>query len=369
MSEQLDNSKCPPGELPLGLMRLTPGVRNALGAAVVFGAATPFAKRLGEGVNSQVLAGLLYLGSGLVLSLTLLLRPSGTREAALQRSDLGPLLLAVVFGGMAGPLLLMIGLRTTPAASASLLLNLEAVFTALGAWLIVKEHADRRIVIAMVVIVAGSSLLSISPGSGFGLTAGALAIAAACLCWGIDNVATRPLALRDPRQIAAVKGVIAGSANVAIGLATGGRLPSAPRIGAAMVVGFLGYGLSLVLYIRAMRSLGTARTGAYYAAAPFVGAAIALVWLREPVGRFFVPAVVLMTIGLAVHLRERHDHDHTHVPSTHAHRHGHADEHHDHVVSPDATGESDDHAGEHVHEAISHNHGHTPDEHHLHDHG
>lgn len=348
-------------------MTLSPGIRSALGAAVIFGAATPFAKRLGEGVNSQVLAGLLYLGSGLVLSLTLLVRPSGGREANLQRTDLGPLLLAVVFGGMAGPLLLLIGLRTTPAASASLLLNLEAVFTALGAWLIVKEHADRRIVFAMFVIVAGSSLLSIRPG-GFGLTAGALAIAAACLCWGIDNVATRPLALRDPRQIAAVKGVVAGSANVAIGLATGGRLPTVPRIGAAMIVGFLGYGLSLVLYIRAMRSLGTARTGAYYAAAPFVGAAIALVWLREPVGRFFVPAVILMAIGLAIHLTERHSHDHTHVPITHAHRHGHADEHHDHGVSRGATDESDAHAAEHVHEATAHNHGHTPDEHHLHDH-
>ena len=186
-----DNFDANQGELPLAVMQLSPGIRNALGAAVVFGAATPFAKRLGEGVSSQILAGLLYLGSGLVLSLTLLLRPSGTREATLQRSDLGPLLLAVVFGGMAGPLLLMVGLRTTPAASASLLLNLEAVFTALGAWLIVKEHADRRIVIAMGVIVAGSSLLSIRPGEGFGLTPGALAIAAACLCWGIDNVATR----------------------------------------------------------------------------------------------------------------------------------------------------------------------------------
>ena len=364
----MDNFNANQGELPLAVMQLSPGIRNARGAAVVFGAATPFAKRLGEGVNSQILAGLLYLGSGLVLSLTLLLRPSGTREATLQRSDLRPLLLAVVFGGMAGPLLLMIGLRTTPAASASLLLNLEAVFTALGAWLIVKEHADRRIVIAMGVIVAGSSLLSIRPGEGFGLTPGALAIAAACLCWGIDNVATRPLAIRDPRQIAAVKGVVAGSANVAIGLLTGGRLPSIPRIGAAMVVGFLGYGLSLVLYIRAMRSLGTARTGAYYAAAPFFGAAIALVWLREPVGRFFVPAIVLMAIGLAIHLTERHSHDHNHVPITHAHRHGHVDEHHDHGSTPDATDGSDAHAAEHVHATIAHNHGHTPDEHHLHDH-
>ena len=349
-------------------MRITlaPGVIPALGAAMIFGAATPFAKRLGDGTNPQVFAGLLYLGSGTILTITLAVRPSGTREARLRRADLVPMLLAVVFGGMAGPLLLMVGLRTTAAASASLLLNLEAVFTALGAWLIVKEHADRRIVIGMVVIVAAASLLSVQPTGGFSLTLGALAIAGACLCWGIDNVATRPLSLRDPRQIAATKGVVAGAANVAIGLFTGGRLPSAPRIGSAMVLGFLGYGLSLVLYIRAMRSLGTARTGAYYAAAPFVGSAIALVWLREPVGPFFVPALALMAIGLAIHLTERHAHQHVHIPTDHAHRHDHADTHHGH----DDPGEqlTEEHGTPHRHEPLVHSHDHTPDEHHLHGH-
>ncbi len=349
-------------------MRITfaPGVMSALGAALVFGAATPFAKRLGEGTNPQVFAGLLYLGSGAILSVTLAVRPSGTREARLQHGDLVPMLLAVVFGGMAGPLLLMIGLRTTPAASASLLLNLEAVFTALGAWLIVKEHADRRIVIGMVVIVVAASLLSLQPTGGFNLTPGALAIAAACLCWGIDNVATRPLSLRDPRQIAAVKGVVAGVANVAIGLLTGGHLPSALRVGASMVLGFLGYGLSLVLYIRAMRSLGTARTGAYYAAAPFVGSAIALVWLREPVGAFFVPALALMAIGLAIHLTERHAHEHVHIPIDHSHRHDHVDAHHEHADEGGVP--ANEHGTPHHHEPIVHGHDHTPDQHHLHRH-
>ena len=343
---------------------LSPGVASALGAAVVFGAATPFAKQLGEGTNPQVFAGLLYLGSGTILSVTLAARPSGTREARLQRHDLLPMLLAVIFGGMAGPLLLMIGLRTTPAASASLLLNLEAVFTALGAWLIVKEHADRRIVFGMVVIVAAASLLSFQSTGGFRLTVGAFAIVAACLCWGIDNVATRPLALRDPRQIAAVKGVVAGAANVTIGLLTGGHLPSGRRVGASMVLGFLGYGLSLVLYIRAMRSLGTARTGAYYAAAPFVGSAIALVWLREPVGPFYLPALALMAIGLGIHLSERHAHEHAHVPVDHSHRHDHVDAHHDHSTEKDAV--ADEHGALHRHEPILHIHDHTPDEHHLH---
>jgi drug/metabolite transporter (DMT)-like permease len=347
-------------------MKLAPGVASALGAAAIFGAATPFAKRVGEGVNPQVFAGLLYFGSGAILSMSLAARSSGQKEARLQRVDLVPLLLAVVFGGMAGPLLLMIGLRTTSAASASLLLNLEAVFTALGAWLIVKEHADRRIVVGMIVIVAAASLLSIDPAGGFRLTVGALAIGGACLCWGIDNVATRPLALRDPRQVAATKGLVAGTANISIGLATGGHLPSTSRISAAMLIGFVGYGMSLVLYVRAMRSLGTARTGAYYAAAPFVGSAIALIWLREPVGRFFVPALALMAVGLAIHLTERHVHEHAHVAAQHAHRHDHVDAHHDHREHDGMA--VDEHGTVHAHEPIVHDHGHTPDEHHLHDH-
>lgn len=353
-------------------MKARDGVGYAFGAAVVFGCSTPFAKKLGDGVSPQVFAGLLYLGSGLGLTATLLLAPSRGRETSLQRGDRTPLLLAVVFGGMLGPLLLMVGLRTTPAASAALLLNLEAVFTALGAWLVVKEHADRGIVIAMMIIVIGGMLLSVDPNGGFALTAGAIAIIGACACWGVDNVATRPLGLRDPRQVGAVKGIGAGTANLAIGLATGGHLPRVAIVGGAVVLGFLGYGLSLVLYIKALRVLGIARTGAYYAAAPFFGAAIALVWLREPVGPMFLPAIALMAIGLALHLTERHRHDHAHVALTHAHRHVHADIHHLHVGGSNSASqfpESDEsHAGVHTHETFKHDHDHTPDEHHIHDH-
>ncbi len=350
-------------------MRVRAGVGYAFGAAMVFGCSTPFAKRLGTGASPQVFAGLLYLGSGLGLAATLRLLPSGDRETSLQKTDRGPLLLAVVFGGMLGPLLLMIGLRTTPAATAALLLNLEAVFTALGAWLVVKEHADRRIVIAMMIIVAGGMLLSINPSGGFAITAGALAIVGACACWGVDNVATRPLGLRDPRQVGAVKGVFAGAANLGIGLAAGGHLPRPSIIAGAVVLGFFGYGLSLVLYIKALRVLGIARTGAYYAAAPFFGAGIALVWLREPVGRMFVPAVGLMAIGLAIHLTERHRHEHVHVALAHAHRHVHADVHHLHVAGSDLASDDDDaHAGSHTHATTRHDHDHTPDEHHIHEH-
>lgn len=350
-------------------MKARAGVGYAFGAASVFGCSTPFAKRLGDGVSPQVFAGLLYLGSGLGLAATLLIFPSGGRESSLQKADRGPLFLAVVFGGMLGPLLLMIGLRTTPAATTALLLNLEAVFTALGAWLVVKEHADRRIVIAMMIIVAGGVLLSINPSGGFAITAGAMAIVGACACWGVDNVATRPLGLRDPRQVGAVKGVFAGTANLGIGLVAGGHLPRLSIIAGAVVLGFFGYGLSLVLYIKALRVLGIARTGAYYAAAPFFGAGIALVWLREPVGRMFVPAVGLMAIGLAIHLTERHRHDHAHIALTHAHRHVHADIHHLHTTDDnDAPVDEAAHADVHTHATTQHDHDHTPDEHHIHEH-
>jgi drug/metabolite transporter (DMT)-like permease len=341
---------------------LPDGVIVALGAALVFGASTPFAKRLGDGVNPAMAAGLLYLGSGLALGASSLLLRSGARESALRRSDVPALGVVVVFGGMLAPLLLLVGLRTTPAATASLLLNLEAVFTALGAWLIAREHADRRIIIGMVVIVAGAALLSLQPNGRFGLTAGALAIAGACAAWGIDNVASRPLSDRDPRHVAAVKGIGAGLVNTTIGLATGGRFPAAGRIAATMAVGLLGYGMSLVLYLRAVRRLGTARTGAYYSAAPFIGAAIGFAWLREPLGRWFVPALVLMIIGLALHITEDHEHDHEHAPLRHAHGHDH-DDHHTHTEAHTGAESLD-----HTHEPVRHRHGHTPDAHHRHDH-
>lgn len=354
--------------------RLAPGVTQALTAALVFGASTPFAKRLGAGVNPVVVAGLLYLGSGLGLGASLLARPSAGREARLRRADGLPLAGVLLFGGLLAPVLLLVGLRTTPSATASLLLNLEAVFTALGAWFLLREHADRRIVMGMLVIVAGGVLLSFQSNGGFGVTVGSVAIAGACLCWGIDNVVTRPLSIRDPRQIAAAKGLAAGSVNVAMGLLIGGTLPSVGRIVATMVTGLVGYGLSLVLYVRAVRSLGTARTGAYYAAAPFIGAGIGLVWLREPVGRLFLPALGLMAVGLAIHLTEQHGHRHLHAPILHAHGHDHADPHHEHDLGGAADpGDPADPAGgthelEHAHTAVAHEHGHTPDTHHRHRH-
>jgi drug/metabolite transporter (DMT)-like permease len=343
------------------MTRDTRGIKEALVAAAFFGATTPFAKQLGVDVHPQVFAGLLYFGSGSILAASLVFIPSKGRESRLQRSDAPALLGAVLFGGVIAPILLLVGLQTTTAASASLLLNLEVVFTAVGAWVLAREHASKRVVAGMVAILFGGSLLSLDPSGKFALSAGAIGIVGACACWGIDNVVTRPLSMRDPRQVAAVKGIVAGSFNISLGMILGGELPSLQVLAATVGLGFLGYGVSLVLAVRAMRFLGTARTGAYYAAAPFVGAAVATAWLREPVSQFFVPALVLMALGLFLHLTEVHRHDHHHLRVQHEHAHV-ADLHQGHR---DELGE---HAVLHTHEEMTHTHDHTPDEHHRHAH-
>jgi drug/metabolite transporter (DMT)-like permease len=339
--------------------RLAPGIREALLAAIVFGATTPFSKRLGADVNPQVFAGLLYLGSGLVIGASLLVLPSKGRESSLQKVDVKALVGVVLFGGIIAPVLLLGGLQKSSAASASLLLNLEGVFTALGAWIVAREQAGRRVVTGMIAIVCGGLLLSLDPQGNFALNAGALGIVGACASWGVDNVLTRPLSIRDPRQVAVAKGMVAGTANLVMGLALGGRLPDPPIILAALTIGFVGYGVSLVLAVKAMRALGTARTGAYYGAAPFVGALIAIIWLREPVGPFFIPTLAFMGLGLLLHLSEVHEHAHTHLALSHEHAHQ-EDPHHSHLHDGGA------HQLQHSHDAVNHLHDHTPDQHHRH---
>ena len=248
-----------------------PGVVEALIAAALFGAATPFASRLAGDTAPAVLAGLLYLGSGIALSLSMLVWPLG-HEARLVRRDLPWLGGAIFFGGGLGPLLLVIGLRSTPAATASLLLNLEVVLTALLAWVFFQEGFNRRIGVGLAAILAGGILTSWQSDGGFGLNPGVFAIVGACACWAIDNNLTQRVASADPRQIAAQKGLVAGSANLAIGLALGGSLPRGQNLFAAVTIGAFGYGLSLMLFVIALRHLGSARTGAYFGVAPFVGA-------------------------------------------------------------------------------------------------
>jgi drug/metabolite transporter (DMT)-like permease len=346
-----------------------PGVPLALLSAVLFGISTPFAKLLlGDGTNPWLLAGLLYLGSGLGLAIHALSRKASrvpTAEAPLRRSDLPWLALVVLSGGVIAPVLLMLGLAATEASTASLLLNLESLATMALAWVIFGENVDRRLLAGAAAILAGAVLLSWQGGpAGFGWGAGA--IAGACLAWGLDNNLTRRLSSADPVQIAWIKGLAAGAANLVLAIAAGARLPAAAAIGSAALIGFIGYGVSLVLFVLGLRHLGAARTGAYFSTAPFVGALVAIALLGEPVTGQLVLAGLLMAIGLYLHLVEAHEHAHVHEALEHEHRHVH-DEHHRHPhIADDPQGEP--HTHRHRHLPLVHKHPHYPDLHHRHRH-
>ncbi|MDE2465133.1 MAG: DMT family transporter [Alphaproteobacteria bacterium] len=347
-----------------------PGAPLALTSAALFGASTPFAKLLlGDGVNPWLLAGLLYLGSGIGLAgLQLLRRLSSVRqsEAPLRKADMPWLGLVVLSGGVAGPVLLMLGLESTTASSASLLLNLEGLSTMAIAWTVFRENVDRRILIGALSILAGAIILSWQGGpSGFGW--GAPLIAGACLAWGIDNNLTRKLSGADPVQITSVKGLVAGSVNLALALAMGAHLPALPALAGAAALGFFAYGVSLVLFVFALRYLGSARTGAYFSTAPFIGTALAVILLSEPFSPRLGAAAILMGVGLYLHLVERHHHEHHHEAMEHEHRHVH-DAHHRHPHGLDApVGEP--HTHRHRHAPLVHDHAHFPDLHHRHGHG
>jgi drug/metabolite transporter (DMT)-like permease len=350
-------------------MRLSPGVVSALSAGVLFGASTPLAKRLVLDINPWMLAGLLYLGSGAGLGCIKFIRrlagASRATEAPLRGADRWWLAAAIAAGGVIAPVLLMYGLKRTTGSSASLLLNLEGVFSVLLAWFVFHENADRRVALGVLAVTAGAIVLSAEGGLEFSNVFGPVAIAAACLAWGLDNNLTRKVALRDVGQIAMLKGLAAGAVNVAIAVALGSALPDVAAVIAAGVVGFVGYGLSLVLFLLALRHLGAARTSAYFSIAPFVGALIAVVFFKDPVTAPLVCAGALMGVGIWLHLSETHDHEHSHQRIDHDHAHVH-DEHHRHVHAEDAGPAP--HSHRHSHEPLRHAHAHFPDEHHRHVH-
>ena len=347
---------------------LQPGIGAALGAALLFGAGTPLAKWLLMVVDPWLLAGLLYLGSGLGLTLYRLLRQGTT--ARLAPAEWPWLIGAVVAGGLVGPVLLMLGLSDMQAAGASLLLNAESVLTALLAWFVFRENFDRRIALGMLAIVAGALILS-WPAAGRAESAfeqiwPALAVLVACLAWAIDNNLTRRVSLADASWIASLKGLAAGSVNLMLALALGAAWPSAPQIAGALIVGLFAYGVSLALFVVALRHLGTARTGAYFSVAPFFGAALAVPLLGEPVGPRLLVAGALMALGVWLHLTEHHGHEHTHAALEHDHEHEH-DAHHQHAHDqPVPPGHR--HSHRHRHEPLAHEHAHFPDAHHRHDH-
>ena len=343
------------------------GVLLALLSAALFGASTPLAKIVLGSVDPWTMAGLLYLGAGLGLAVTHFSRKAlrvPAIEAPLRRGDLPWLAAVIVAGGIVGPVFLMFGLARTDAAGASLLLNLEGVATMGIAWVVFREYVDRRLLLGAFAILSGAALLSWQGGAS--LNWGTLLIAAACLSWGIDNNLTRKLSSADPVQIAMLKGLVAGTVNLTLALAQDATLPGTGTILAAGVVGFLSYGVSLTLFVLGLRYLGTARTGAYFSLAPFIGALLSLILLDEPFTVRLVAAGTLMAVGLWLHLTERHEHEHAHEALEHEHRHTH-DAHHKHSHLPsDPQGEP--HSHWHQHKPLVHLHPHYPDLHHRHGH-
>jgi len=350
-------------------------IAYALASALLFGASTPLAKVLLEQISPLLLGGLLYLGAGLGLLLLRLLRDRGWKTSGIQPGQWRWLAAAILFGGVLGTTALMFGLQHSSAASASLLLNLEAVFTALLAWLVFREHAERRVVTGLLAIVAGGLLLAWpSPAATAAHAAassaapwfGPLLIALACLCWALDNNLTRKVSAADALFIAGSRGLVAGVVNCALALALGATWPVGALTLAAMTVGLLGYGVSLVLFVLALRGLGTARASAYFATAPFIGVALSLLLLGEATTWMFWLAGLLMAFGVWLHLSEHHAHTHQHEAGEHEHWHEH-DAHHRHRHDFDCD-PSQAHRHRHRHEALTHRHPHYPDLHHQHRH-
>lgn len=347
----------------------TRAISYALASAALFGASTPLTKVLLAHANPWLVAGLLYVGSGIGLTVFAGARRvvGPTRaEASLRLPDLPWLAAVVICGGILGPGLLLIGLSRTDAATGALLLNLEGIATLVIAWVVFREHVDRRLLIGAAAIVLGAFVLSWGDEA-VTVRPGVLAIAGASIAWGIDNNLTRKLASADPVAIALAKGVVAGPVNLALALAVGGAaVPASRDVVLCLLLGAVGYGASLVLFILALRHLGTARTGAYFSTAPFLGAAIAVPLFAIPVGWPLVLAGALMAVGVYLHVTEHHFHEHTHEPLRHTHRHTH-DEHHQHEHSADDPA-GEPHAHEHAHAFLRHRHAHFPDVHHRHNH-
>jgi drug/metabolite transporter (DMT)-like permease len=342
---------------------LNKGISAALGSALIFGAGTPLAKLLLTQVNPWLLAGLLYIGSG--IGLTLYRFIIHAPQVVLPKNEIVWFAGAIFSGGVIAPVLLMLGLLYMPASEASLLLNMEGVFTALLAWFAFKENFDRRIAFGMALIVIGSLVLGWPSHVKFSSLLPVLAVIGACFAWGLDNNLTRKVSLSDAAWIASLKGLIAGSVNLILAFSLGATLPSFTNIAGSMILGFFAYGVSLAFFVIGLRHLGTARTGAYFSVAPFFGALLAIT-LGEPITLPLIISGILMTVGVWLHLSEHHDHIHEHTEFEHEHEHIHDEHHqHDHSISIKM---AQKHSHKHVHKQIIHSHPHYPDTHHMHKH-
>jgi drug/metabolite transporter (DMT)-like permease len=345
-----------------GAPRLAVPAMLCLLAAALFGASTPLAKALLGSIGPFTLAGLFYLGGALgVLPFAFRGGSPALRRDPRQRRMLA---LAVLFGGGIGPVLLLFGLRSAPAASVALWLNTETVATAFIAWAFFHEHLDRRTLLAAGLVLAGGLLLA-SPEGAAGWRAGAL-VALACVCWGLDNNLTALVSGFTPAQTTLVKGLGAGTVNLAIGLVVEGGLAPAAGVGAALLVGAFSYGFSIMLYISGAQQLGASRSQLLFSTSPFLGVLLAWLVFGERATGAQLAAAALMISGIALMLGARHEHEHAHERMVHTHEHRHDDGHHDHVHPGLPAWVR--HTHEHVHEPVTHTHPHVPDLHHRHGH-
>jgi drug/metabolite transporter (DMT)-like permease len=337
-------------------------ILQALLAALFFGASAPIAKLLLGDVPPILMAAFLYLGSGTGISLIKLYQRFSNHqtEAGIKRPDMGWLAGAIFTGGILAPIILMISLKNTPASTASLLLNFEGVGTTVIALLFFHESISRRALFAILAITLASIFLSTNFQSGFNFSLGALGILLACFLWGVDNNFTRNISAKDPLTIVAWKGLVAGSFSLLLALGLGQRPPALTVILSILLLGFISYGLSTMLFIYSMRGLGAARTSALYGTAPLAGVILSIVIFHDPLTILFIIAAVLMVAGALLLANEEHAHFHIHMPVVHEHRHSHDDFHpHGH--------EEDVHSHEHEHPQTEHEHGHMPDIHHRHE--
>lgn len=345
----------------------TQAILMAILAAVLYGISSPAAKLLLDEVPPLLLAALLYLGAGLgMLAINQFRHRHGAdrTEARLTRHEL-PFVIGMIVLDIAAPVFLMIALTLTTAANASLLNNFEIVATALIALVFFKESVGRRMWLSIGLITLASLILSFEDAGSFSFSPGSLFVLLACVCWGLENNCTRMLSAKDPLQIVVIKGLGSGLGALLIAMLSAQLNARLPYILLALLLGFLAFGLSIYFYILAQRTLGAARTSAYYAIAPFIGVLLAVLVFGQQLSWAFAAASALMAAGAFFAAGEIHRHLHRHDPVTHEHRHSHVDGHHDH---PHQAGAPAEHSHVHTHEAVEHTHRHTPDTHHSHRH-
>ena len=334
-------------------------------------------------VPALVLAGLLYIGAGLSMVPAVLRAPP---TAAALRHEWRQALTAVIAGGAVGPALLVAGLARTPAATASIMLNLELAATVLLAVTVFHEHIGGRVAVGTLLVTVAGIILVWQPGAEFSV--GAALVAAACAAWGIDNGVTAKIGQLHPKHVVLLKGIVAGLGNLALGfiISEDGMKLAADVVAASLVIGAAGYGASIVLWVKGAHDLGAARGQVIFSSAPFIGALIAWTVLGESVTSIQLAAVLLAAIGVGVSLASTHVHKHNHEDIEHAHEHSHDDDHHDHRHDSRSRGASRNgnasrrgsnrrygseekrHAHTHLHRRIEHSHSHVPDLHHRHRH-